>query len=298
MRAHARRFAWLIALVVALPALRGDDAPPLPPPPAAPPDPPPPAARALLLRCRFREGEERTYHLKLAGKGAAAMAEGGLSLPLTFKMEASIAEKVARVYECGDADVATTMTTEEALLNGTPLSSGVSFPGTVTGPLRVTARVSPSGQVVEAKSAAGVGSPGGVAGPSAALTALGRGLALPERPVKVGESWRAPAPTEAGGEFQATTTLIAIEEAKGRTVARLKHVFAGPVPAQALGSSGAAGGSVTGRQAGDLVLRFDVDAGRILGATGTVDMATGPAAGGAGWDVRLLLEIRLTGEGE
>lgn len=282
-----RRTLWFLGLLLALSPMPRSVATEAPQ--SALPTEPSPTPRTVLLRYRFQKGATLAHRLRMEGKGTATMAEGGVSLPLTLVIEMRITQKVVRVHENGEADVETTTTLDQALLNGISLSETArSLP-------KVQARMSPLGEVLEAKPTNGGPSAGGLPGiDAAALVAITQRLSFPERPVKVGDSWSVPTPPNGEADFRATTTLEAVEEVNGREVARLKQTFAMPVKVKTPGLLGAGEAEATGRQAGDLTMRFDTAAGKILEAAGTVDsVMTLVVAPGMNLDLRLRITVRM-----
>ncbi|HEX3000031.1 MAG TPA: hypothetical protein VHR86_07335 [Armatimonadota bacterium] len=116
----------------------------------------------------------------------------------------------------------------------------------------------------------------------ALLTALAGMVTFPERAVQPGDTWTDVIPAVEG---QVNTKLVDTTREKGRSVARLKQSFALPLRIP---------GGNTGRQAGDLSIRFDCEAGRIDTVTGQVDTILDLENGAQHLD--LLLKLSLTPE--
>lgn len=242
-----------------------------------------PAARAVRLRYRFVVGEESRQRLRLEGKGTVTTGTSGLSLPLTVALELAVSQKVRQVGEDGAAVLEAVNAFQKAQVNGLDLTAvGTAFP-------KVTAVVTPRGQVREVKAVEGAPSGAMVGVDVEGLASLTQRLAFPDREVKVGESWSAEG-LPADAEYRATTTLVAVEETKGRRIARLKQVSALPIRMQAPSMLGPT--AVNGRQAADLLFDFDVDAGRIVSANGSVD-STVTIGGPAAMTMRLQLKLHL-----
>lgn len=269
-----------------VPAAAGPKPPadPVPSPtrPGSPPGKEVPAPKPVLLRYQFTEGEAVTYRLSVRGKGTIAGSPRVL-LPVSLEMDVDVERRVARVLANGRAEVVLTGTVRRLRMNG---DAG---PAQGQPPWGIAVTVSPSGAVHEWRAQPGtrpVAAPGVDAG--VVWAALQR-LAFPDHPVQPGDAWPLEAPAADGGRQQ--TTFLGLEETGKRQTARLRHTFALPVRVET-GTTGAC--AMTGRHAGDLTVRFDVEGGAVLDAAGTVDVvATLTTAGGAATDVRWHLVVRL-----
>ncbi|NLC57410.1 MAG: hypothetical protein GX774_11275 [Armatimonadetes bacterium] len=242
------------------------------------------APRTVLLRHQFREGETECYRLTLAGKGTLAPQDTRLALPLRLAQELEVRRQVKRVRQDGTAELSLAYLPRRLEVNGTRIND--------TRALHSEAVVTPMGALREWRPLPAVANqPAPWALGSAALAASLPWLAFPEHPVAAAASWPAAAPTDPGTWHR--TTLAALEGAPERAVAHLKQAFALPLHLRASEAAGSPS-ALTGRHAGDLTLRFDVAAGRLLHATGNIDVtATLVQPDGTLADLRLRLSVQL-----
>ncbi|MDH7571868.1 MAG: hypothetical protein QHJ73_19995, partial [Armatimonadota bacterium] len=99
----------------------------------------------------------------------------------------------------------------------------------------------------------------------ALLLEMGRWLAFPELAVRAGDSWASPESGPGPDRRRATTRVLRLEGTNGSQLASLRHSFSLPLKT--------AQSPWEGRAAGDLTVRFDVTAGHVVSATGSLDFA-------------------------
>ena len=293
------RLPWFLpiaaALMLSCARALPEDAPGgvAPPAPLPAPNPTPPAgqegkppARTFTLRCRFVEGETLSLKLILDAKGTAAAGAAGVVLPLAVALRGDLVQRILRVREDGSAEIGVTLTPTRVRVNNLELPADVpAFPEVVT-------VLSPTGRLLDVRPAKGNAAAPIPGLDAAGLIGLAQRLSFPEQPVKAGESWTEEGSPGGDQHSRAVTTLLGVSREGGREVARLKQIFALPIKTR---PAAPAGGAVemTGRQAGDLVLRFDIDAGRLVGATGTVDSTLALTGTGTPLTVRLHATVQL-----
>lgn len=244
-----------------------------------------PNAQTYTLRYKFKPGDINYYKVTMNNNGLISGGPGGQSIPLKQHMVFIYHQTVTGVSAAdGAATLVTKFDSLDMTMNGQPLPNVAAMSEQFKS-RSITTTVSPTGKVSSVK----VEGPdsGAMPGMDFSKMANFQGAAqLPERPVKVGDNWKgavemngAFGPQMTGVQATVASTLTSVESSAGETVASINQVTnatfdSAPLP-------GAAAMSITGSVTGTGTLKFDADAGVVVGQTShvTLDMTMTPKTG-------------------
>ncbi len=267
-------FFLAATLALSVPALHAQTAlPPAPPAQAAPPAAPS-ASPAVTLRYKFAVGQVHRYQYDAAMNMLMDTGQTEAGVPITMTMQIVVRQTVKSIRP---ADGAATLSTQIESLHLLRGGQEMPLPDAQMTKIKqpFTQVMLPTGKIlsIDMPALGGAGGPG---------MNIGKGLmsdflsaaALPEGPVKVGDTWNGTStPAAAGIDGASTSTLAGVDQKNGATVATIHNKQAGTINSP-MTEAVPGGMKMSGQKAGASDQVFDVTTGTLQAAQGasTTDM--------------------------
>lgn len=264
-----------------------------------------PAAPApVTLRLKFTPGQTLYYSMVSDTNGTVLMGQSAAGMPIQVhtKMLMHQTVKSVRVSD-GAATMDVGIDSMSLGMNGRALPmpadklSQMKTLGTMLIlPTGKTLSFTPSADM----SAAAPPMPGMDMNHMSPMSSLGQ---FPDAPVKSGDTWKsAVAMGMMGAQVAAEFTLTGVDTTGGKTVAIIAQTTSGTFDTSATAADGAAapaapipaGMAMTGTVSGTGTLRFDVDAGTIVGQTSRASITMTMTPPGANGPVDMKMNVRST----
>ena len=287
------------ALLAACPlAVRAQTAAPMPAPPAVPTAPPAATAQPVALRLKFTPGQTLYYTLVMDTNGTLLTGQSGAGVPIQIHMQMLMHQTVKSVQASdGAATLDVGLDTMQMAMNGQTLPTSADKMAQMK--TIGTMVILPTGKTVSFTPSEGMSAAGPMPGMDMThmnpMSSLGE---FPNTPVKVGDAWKsAVAMGMMGTQVAAGFTLLSLDTTGGKTVAVIrqttKSTFDTSTPAA--GAAAPTGLPMKGNVTGTGTMRFDVNAGAILGQTSraNVTMTMTPPGASAPMDMEMKVNTTL-----
>lgn len=262
-----------------------------------------PAAPApVTLRLKFTPGQTLYYSMVSDTNGTVLMGQSGAGMPVQVHTKMLMHQTVKSVRA---ADGAATM---DVGIDSMSLGmNGKAFPMPTDKLSQMktlgTMLILPTGKTLSFTPSAALGAaappmPGMDMSHMSPMSSLGQ---FPDAPVKSGDTWKsAVAMGMMGAQVAAGFTLSGVETTGGKTVAIITQTTGGTFDTSAAAADGAAapaapaGMAMTGTVSGTGTLRFDVDAGTIVGQTSRASVTMTMTPPGANGPVNMKMNVHST----
>jgi len=263
-----------------------------------------PAAPApVTLRLKFTPGQTLYYSMVSDTNGTVLMGQSGAEMPVRVHTKMLMHQTVKTVRA---SDGAATVDVGFDALNLGVNGSPVPMPAEKLSQMKTigTLLILPTGKTLSFTPSADMGAaapamPGMDMSHMSPMSGLGQ---FPEAPVKSGDTWKsAIAMGMLGAQVAAGFTLSGVDTTGGKTVAIITQTTSGTFDTSAAAAAdGAAapapaGTAMTGTVSGTGTLRFDVDAGTVVGQTSraNITMTMTPPGMNAPIDVKMNVHSTL-----
>ena len=273
---------------------------PAPTLPAAPalPAAPVSAAQTLTLRLKFTPGQTLYYSLTTDTNGTMLTGQSGAGMPIQVHMQMLMHQTVKDVRA---SDGAATLD-----VGIDTMSMGMSGQTMPIPPERMaqmktigTMVILPTGKTVSFTPSTALSAMGPMPGMDLShANAMGSMGQFPDAPVKIGDTWKsAIAAGMMGMQVSSTFSLTSLNVADGKTIAIIHQTtdgaFGGP-SADGAAALGPGGMKMSGTVKGMGTLRFDVDAGTVVGQTSQADVAMTMMPPGATAPMKMQMKAHST----
>ena len=286
------------ALLAACPlAVRAQTAAPLPAPPAAPTAPPAASAQPVALRLKFTPGQTLYYSLVTDTNGTLLTGQSGAGMPIQIHMQMLMHQTVKDVRASdGAATLDVGLDSMSMGMNGQTMP----LPADKMAQMKTigTMVILPTGKSLSFTPSAGLSAAAPMPGMDMThmnpMSSLGQ---FPDTPVKVGDVWKsAVAMGMMGTQVAAGFTLLSVDTADGKTVAVIKQTTKGTFDTStpAAGAAAPAGMPMKGDVTGTGTMRFDVDAGAVIGQTARANVTMTLTPPGANAPVNMEMKVNST----
>jgi len=261
----------------------------------------PTAAQAITLRLKFTPGQTLYYSMVSDTNGTVLMGQSGAEMPVQVHTKMLMHQTVKSVRASdGAATVDVGIDAMSLGMNGQP------FPmrGAKLSQMKTlgTLLILPTGKTLSFTPSAAMGAaappmPGMDMSHMSPMSGLGQ---FPEAPVKSGDTWKsAIAMGMMGAQVAAGFTLSGVDTTGGKTVAIITQTTSGTFDTSAAADGAAApaapmGMEMTGTVSGTGTLRFDVDAGTVVGQTSRANVTMTMTPPGATEPVDMKMNVHST----
>ncbi len=278
-------------------AAHAQAAPPVPPAvPTAAPTATPSAASAVPLRLKFTPGQTLYYSLTTDTDGTLLTGQGGAGMPLHIHMQMLMHQTVKSVQASdGAATLDVGLDAMQMGMNGQTMPT----PPEKLAQMKTigTMVILPTGKTVSFTPSEGMSAAGPMPGMDMThMNPMGSLGQFPDGPVKAGDTWKsAVAMGMMGTNIAAGFTLLSLDTTGGKTVAIIKQTTSGAFDTSATAAGAApAGPPMKGNVTGTGTMRFDVDAGAIIGQTGRANITMNMTPPGANAPVNMDMKVTST----
>ena len=263
----------------------------------------PTAPAPVTLRLKFTPGQTLYYSMVSDTNGTVLMGQSGAGMPIQVHTKMLMHQTVKSVRASdGAATVDVGIDSMSLGMNGQPLPmqgaklSQMKTLGTMLIlPTGKTLSFTPSADM----SAAAPPMPGMDMSHMSAMSGLGQ---FPEAPVKSGDTWKsAIAMGMMGAQVATGFTLSGVDTTGGKTVATITQTTSGTFDTSAAADGAAApatpmpgGMAMTGTVSGTGTLRFDVDAGAVVGQTSRASITMTMTPPGADAPIDMKMNVHST----
>ena len=235
---------------------------------AAPATPltPAPAAQAVTLRYKFVPGQVHRYKFNIDMDGTMPSPMGGAGAPLQMTMRMTLKQTVKDIRASdGAATISSQIEDAHTSVNGKETALPQAQADQMKKPYVMV--MLPTGRVLSVDMPAMGGGLPGMDFSKGMFTSM---AALPDGPVKVGDTWKGSGgmPT-AGMQMTFTSTLNSLSQT-GPTLATIAQQQAGVID-MALSQGMPVAMKMTGTITGSATQVFDADAGALVSSTGTAN---------------------------
>ena len=285
-------FAAALLLAACPLTARAQTAAPVPAPPAAPASPAA-AAQPTTLRLKFTPGQTLYYSMVSDSNGTLLTGQTGAGMPIQVHMQMLMHQTVKSVQASdGAATLDVGIDTMSMGMNG----QAMPMPPEKLAQMKTigTMVILPTGKSVSFTPSAGLSASGPVPGMDLThMNAMGSLGQFPDGPVKSGDTWKsAIAMGMLGTQVAAGFTLLSLDTADGKTVAVIKQTTSGTFDTSTSAAGAAAAMPMKGNVTGTGTMRFDVDAGAIIGQTSRANVTMTMTPPGA--DAPMNMEMKVT----
>lgn len=263
----------------------------------APPTAAPMTAQPVALRLKFTPGQTLYYSMVTDTDGTLLMGQGGAGMPLHIHMQMLMHQTVKSVQASdGAATLDVGMDTMSMGMNGQTMP----MPPDKLAQMKTigTMVILPTGKTVSFTPSEGLSAAGPAPGMDLThMNAMGSLGQFPDGPVKAGDTWKsAVAMGMMGAQVAAGFTLLSLDTADGKTIAVVKQTTSGAFDTSAAvaGAAAPAGLPMKGNVNGTGVLRFDVDAGAVVGQTSHANVTMTMTPPGAPAPVNMEMKVSST----
>ena len=261
-----------------------------------------PAAPApVTLRLKFTPGQTLYYSLVSDTNGTVMMGQSGTEMPINVHTKMLMHQTVKSVRASdGAATMDVGIDAMSLGMNGKPMP----MPGQKLNQMKTlgTVLMLPTGKTLSFTPSADLGAaapamPGMDMSHMSPMSGLGQ---FPEAPVKSGDTWKsAVAMGMMGAQVAAGFTLTGVDMTGGKTIAIITQTTSGTFDTSAAGAAAPAtpmpaGMTMTGTVSGTGTLRFDVDAGAVVGQTSRADITMTMTPPGANAPVDMKMNVHST----
>ena len=261
-----------------------------------------PAAPApVTLRLKFTPGQTLYYSMVSDTNGTVLMGQSAAGMPIQVHTKMLMHQTVKSVRA---SDGAATMDVGIDSMSLGMNGRAFPMPADKLSQMKTlgTMLILPTGKTLSFTPSAALGAvappmPGMDMSHMSPMSSLGQ---FPDAPVKSGDTWKsAVAMGMMGAQVAAEFTLTGVDTTGGKTVAIITQTTSGTFDTSATAADGAAapmpgGMAMTGTVSGTGTLRFDVDAGTIVGQTSRASITMTMTPPGANGPVDMKMNVRST----
>ena len=285
-------YLFAAALLAACPlTARAQTAAPAPVSPAAPAA----AAQPVALRLKFTPGQTLYYTLVMDTSGNVMTGQSGAGMPIQIHMQMLMHQTVKSVQASdGAATLDVGLDTMSMGMNG----QAMPLPADRMAQMKTigTMVILPTGKTVSFTPSEGMSAAGPMPGMDLThmnpMSSLGQ---FPDTPVKAGDTWKsAVAMGMMGTQIAAGFTLLSLDTADGKTVATVKQTTSGAFDTSTASATAPAGMPMKGNVTGTGTMRFDVDAGAIIGQTSHANVTMTMTPPGAPAPMNMEMKVNST----
>lgn len=260
------------------------------------------APAPVMLRLKFTPGQTLYYSMVSDTNGTVVMGQLGTEMPIQVHTKMLMHQTVKSVRA---ADGAATMDVGIDSMSLGMNGRAFPMPADKLSQMKTlgTMLILPTGKTLSFIPSAALGAaappmPGMDMSHMSPMSSLGQ---FPDAPVKSGDTWKsAVAMGMMGAQVAAGFTLSGVETTGGKTVAIITQTTGGTFDTSAAAADGAAapaapaGMAMTGTVSGTGTLRFDVDAGTIVGQTSRASVTMTMTPPGANGPVNMKMNVHST----
>ena len=277
-------------------AARAQTAAPVP----ASPDAPAAAAttaQPVALRLKFTPGQTLYYSMVTDTNGTLLTGQSGAGMPIQIHMQMLMHQTVKSVQA---SDGAATLDVGIDTMNMGMNGQSMPLPPDKMAQMKTigTMVILPTGKTVSFTPSEGLSAAGPMPGMDMThMNPMGSLGQFPDTPVKAGDTWKsAVAMGMMGTQVAAGFTLLSLDTADGKTVAVVKQTTNGTFDTStaAAGAAAPTGLPMKGNVTGTGTMRFDVDAGAIIGQTGRANVTMTMTPPGANAPVNMEMKVTST----
>lgn len=256
------------------------------------------AAQPLTLRLKFTPGQTLYYSMTTDTNGTMLTGQSGAGMPIQIHMQMLMHQTVKEVRASdGAATIDVGIDTMSMGMSGQTLP----IPPEKMAQMKTigTMVILPTGKTVSFTPSSALSTSGPMPGMDLSHTnAMGSMGQFPDAPVKIGDTWKsAIAAGMMGMQVASAFSLTSLDAADGKTVAIIHQTtngtFGGP-GADGAAAPGPVGMKMSGTVKGTGTLRFDVDAGTVLGQTSQADVAMTMTPPGATEPMKMQMKAHST----
>lgn len=256
------------------------------------------AAQPLTLRLKFTPGQTLYYSMTTDTNGTMLTGQSGAGMPIQVHMQMLMHQTVKEVRASdGAATIDVGIDTMSMGMSGQTMP----IPSEKMAQMKTigTMVILPTGKTVSFTPSSALSALGPMPGMDLSHTnAMGSMGQFPDAPVKIGDTWKsAIAAGMMGMQVASAFSLTSLDAADGKTVAIIHQTtngtFGGP-GADGAAAPGPVGMEMSGTVKGTGTLRFDVDAGTVLGQTSQADVAMTMTPPGATEPIKMQMKAHST----
>lgn len=256
------------------------------------------AAQPLTLRLKFTPGQTLYYSMTTDTNGTMLTGQSGAGMPIQIHMQMLMHQTVKEVRASdGAATIDVGIDTMSMGMSGQTMP----IPPEKMAQMKTigTMVILPTGKTVSFTPSSALSTSGPMPGMDLSHTnAMGSMGQFPDAPVKIGDTWKsAIAAGMMGMQVASAFSLTSLDAADGKTVAIIHQTtngtFGGP-GADGAAAPGPMGMKMSGTVKGTGTLRFDVDAGTVLGQTSQADVAMTMTPPGATEPMKMQMKAHST----
>ena len=256
------------------------------------------AAQPLTLRLKFTPGQTLYYSMTTDTNGTMLTGQSGAGMPIQIHMQMLMHQTVKEVRASdGAATIDVGIDTMSMGMSGQTMP----IPSEKMAQMKTigTMVILPTGKTVSFTPSSALSTSGPMPGMDLSHTnAMGSMGQFPDAPVKIGDTWKsAIAAGMMGMQVASAFSLTSLDTADGKTVAIIHQTtngtFGGP-GADGATAPGPVGMKMSGTVKGTGTLRFDVDAGTVLGQTSQADVAMTMTPPGATEPMKMQMKAHST----
>lgn len=257
------------------------------------------AAQPVTLRLKFTPGQTLYYSMVTDTNGTVLTGQSGAGMPIQIHMQMLMHQTVKSVRASdGAATLDVGIDTISMGMNGQTMP----MPPEKLAPMKTigTMVILPTGKTVSFTPSAGLSAAGPMPGMDLThMNAMGRLGQFPDAPVKAGDTWKsAVAMGMMGTSVAAGFMLLSLDTVEGKTIAIIKQTTNGTfdttAPAAGTATPMPAGMAMNGNVDGTGTLRFDVDAGAVVGQTSRANVTMVMTPPGATAPMNMQMKVSST----
>ena len=251
----------------------------------------------MTLRLKFTPGQTLYYSMVTDTNGTVLTGQSGAGMPIQIHMQMLMHQTVKSVRASdGAATLDVGIDTMSMGMNGQAMPPEKLAPMKAIG----TMVILPTGKTVSFTPSAGLSTAGPMPGMDLthmnSMGSLGR---FPDAPVKAGDTWKsAVAMGMMGTNVAAEFTLLSLDTADGKTIAIIRQTTNGTfdttAPAAGTAAPMPAGMAMNGNVSGTGTLRFDVDAGAVVGQASRVNVTMAMTPPGTTAPMNMQMKVSST----